>query len=72
MKRSHNKDGQAGANGGKVGADAGLPDAMLDAITGGGSHGEVSGQNDSPHASAATEPKPVNDLVGRVVRKDFA
>lgn len=71
MQRS-SQMGPASASGRQAGTDVEVPDDVLDAITGGGSHGEGSGRNDSPRASAGIEPKPVNDLVGRVVRKDFA
>ena len=66
MKHSQNQNGQASASDPKAGTDAELSDDMLDAITGGGSNAVPTDIEPEPVA------KPINDLVGRVVSKNFA
>lgn len=72
MKHSQNQNGQASASDPKVETDVELSDDMLDAITGGGSDGAISMQNESNAVPADTEHKSINDLVSRVVSKNFA
>ena len=66
MKPSQDQNRQGSASGQSGGMDVELSDDMLDTITGGGS--------DAMPADIEPEPvaKPINDLVGRVVSKNFA
>ncbi|WP_194715584.1 hypothetical protein [Noviherbaspirillum soli] len=72
MKRSQNRDGQASAGDPEPRTDAGLSDDVLDMVTGGGIGSANSMQDKSNALTTNVEPKPINDLVGRVVNKNFA
>ncbi|HEX8885665.1 MAG TPA: hypothetical protein VF797_14335 [Noviherbaspirillum sp.] len=72
MKRSQNQDGQASAGNLGIGTDAELSDDVLDTITGGGSNGAIPMRDNRGDVSTNIEHKSVNELVGRVVNKNFA
>jgi hypothetical protein len=73
MKHSQNQDGQAGAGNLGIGTDAELSDDVLDTITvGAGSVSAIPVRGNGSAVSTSIEPKPVNELVGRVVNRNFA
>lgn len=72
MKHSQKQHGQASPSDPKVKTDAELSDNVLDTITGSGNGSAIPMQNDSNAASTNTDTKSINDLVGRVVNKNFA
>lgn len=72
MKPSQKQSGQASPGDLKVKTDAELSDNVLDTITGGGNGSAIPMQNGSNAVSTEIETKSINDLVGRVVNKNFA
>jgi hypothetical protein len=72
MKHSQNQDGQASAGNLGVMTDAELSNDVLDTITGGKSNSAIPMQDNGSAVSTNIEPKPVNELVGKIVNKNFA